>query len=306
MYRKRRFGQRLKKWSCCLLIMVLLPYVITVFINGSSFVSVSSSNVDDTYVNVETETGTVQLPIEEYCIGILAKEIPPDYEMEALRAQAVLVRTDIYAKIQASGSEGLLKETFWTQKKMQDAWGMGNYYKNYGRFKEAWESTEGQVLTYEEKLAKTPFFRLSNGSTRDGKEAVGEGYPYLKIVECPKDIESPKQIRTVTVDEVDAEVTKCDSAGYVSSVRVGKETINGEEFRSTYGLVSSCYTLQKYNGKLRITTRGIGHGIGLSQNTANEMAKDKKKYEEILKYFFEGTELKEVSQIVQSEKNGAK
>ena len=121
MYRKRRFGQRLKKWSCCLLIMVLLPYVITMFINGSSFVSVSSSNVDDTYVNVETETGTVQLPIEEYCIGILAKEIPPEYEMEALRAQAVLVRTDIYAKIQASGSEGLLKETFWTQKKMQDA-----------------------------------------------------------------------------------------------------------------------------------------------------------------------------------------
>ena len=51
---------------------------------------------------------------------------------------------------------------------------------------DAWKSTEGMVLLYGEELALTPFFRLSNGCTRDGKEVLGsDAYPYLKIVECP-------------------------------------------------------------------------------------------------------------------------
>lgn len=79
---------------------------------------------------------------------------------------------------------------------------------------------------------------------------------------------------------------------------MGKETVSGEEFRNTYGLASSCFTLQNYNGKLRITTRGVGHGIGMSQYTANHMGKKGKKCEEILNYFFKDTELKEVTQIV--------
>ena len=107
-----------------------------------------------------------------------------------------------------------------------------------------------------------------------------------------------EQIQTVTLDKLDAEITQCDTTGYVQSVRVGKETVSGEEFRNTYGLASSCFTLQNYNGKLRITTRGVGHGIGMSQYTANQMAKGGKKCEEILNYFFKDTELKEVTQIV--------
>ena len=161
------------------------------------------------------------------------------------------------------------------------------------------------MLTYENALAKTPFFRLSNGSTRDGKEALGsEDYPYLKIVDCPLDIESKEQIQTITIDDMDAEVTGVDTAGYVLSVRVGNDTVSGEEFRTNYHLVSSCFSFQKYDGKLRITTRGIGHGLGLSQYTANEMAKEGKSMEEILAHFFEGTQLKEGAEIVQV-KSGA-
>ena len=48
------------------------------------------------------------MPIEEYCIGILAKEIPASYDKEALKAQSVLVRTDVYKKIKESGSNTVL------------------------------------------------------------------------------------------------------------------------------------------------------------------------------------------------------
>ena len=244
------------------------------------------------------EGNVIELPIEDYCIGIIAKEVLPEYEKEMLKAQAVLVRTDVYRRIEQEGSDTVLNEPFWTQKQMEKAWGVTKYSRYYNKLRNAWRDTEGQVLMYEGKLAKTPFFRLSNGSTRDGKEVLGEEYPYLKIMECPMDIEAEEQIQTVTMEDMDAEVKECDTAGYVLSVQVGKEEVSGEEFRTNYHLASSCFTLQKYNGKLRITTRGVGHGLGMSQNTANQMAKNGREYEEILEEFFEDTDMKEVTDIV--------
>ena len=298
---------KFKQFGYYLIIIVLLPYVITVFINGPSITT--SSHVDGTYVKVKLdenqmaedsggEGNVIELPIEDYCIGIIAKEVLPEYEKEMLKAQAVLVRTDVYRRIEQEGSDTVLNEPFWTQKQMEKAWGVTKYSRYYNKLRNAWRDTEGQVLMYEGKLAKTPFFRLSNGSTRDGKEVLGEEYPYLKIMECPMDIEAEEQSQTVTMEDMDAEVKECDTAGYVLSVQVGKEEVSGEEFRTNYHLASSCFTLQKYNGKLRITTRGVGHGLGMSQNTANQMAKNGREYEEILEEFFEDTDMKEVTDIV--------
>ena len=292
--------QRFSRFLSYVTIIVLLPYIVTVFLNGPA--AVSSSNVDETQVRVRTDAGEASMSLSEYAIGVLAKEIPASYEKEALKAQAILVRTDIYSKLESGGKDAVLEESFWNQEQMQEAWGAGKYHANLARLEEVWEKTEGQVVTYEGKLAKTPFFRLSNGSTRDGKEVLGsDEYPYLKIVSCPLDIESKEQMKTITVDDMDAEVAACDTAGYVLQVKVGEEAVSGEEFRSNYHLESSCFSLQHYNGKLRITTRGIGHGLGMSQYTANKLAKEGKTVEDILQYFFEGTEIKEVAEIVKTD-----
>ena len=239
---------KFKKFGCYVIIIILLPYVVTVFLNGPSITSYS--HVDETYVKVkvadvsgdeaaggDATAGTVvEMPIEEYCVGMLAKEIPASYEEEALKAQAILVRTDVYKKINESGSDTVLEDDFWTQKQMEKAWG-GKYSKYYHKLEKVWSETEGQVLNYGDTLALTPFFRLSNGWTRDAKEVLeSEDYPYLKIVECPDDIEAEKQLQTVTVDDMDAEITATDTAGYVLNVRVGQENVSGEEFRNTYKL----------------------------------------------------------------------
>lgn len=287
---------RLKKIGCYLIIIVLLPYIVTVFMNGPAIPT--DTTVDTTYVKVKKDDTELELPLEEYCIGRMAKEIPADYEEEALKAQAVIVRTSVCKSIKEGGTQVVLEDDFWTEEEMRQQWG-SSYSGHYRKMQNAWNDTEGQVVMYGENLANTPFTRLTNGNTRDGKEVLGsEDYPYLKIKDCPLDIEAAEQIQTVTVDDMDAEVTAMDTAGYVTSVRVGQETVNGEEFRQTYGLASSCFILQKYDGKLRITTRGVGHGLGLSQYTANEMAKEGKDVSEILQYFFEGTEIKEVAEIV--------
>lgn len=289
--------QNIKRWGCYLVIIVLLPYIITVFLNGSAVTT--SANVDESYIKVEHEEKETEMSIEEYCIGRLAKEIPISYDREALKAQAVLVRTTVYDQIRESGSNAVLPDEFWTTEDMRRQWGAGKYNSNYDKLKDVWKETEGQVLMYGDNPANVPYCRLTNGSTRDGKEVLGDGdYPYLKIKECPLDIESKEQMQTVIIEELDAEVTASDTAGYVLSVRVGGEIVSGEEFRKTYRLASSCFTLQNYDGKMRITTRGVGHGLGLSQYTAKRMAENGSTYEEILAYFFEGTEVKEVTDIV--------
>lgn len=291
----KKMTGKVRKAGRWFLIIILLPYMITVFINGPK--AITSSKADEILVKLKDgET----MPAEEYCIGILAKDISADYEEETLKAQAVLVRTEVYRQIQNLENEGTLEE-YWTAKQMKAAWGM-RYAQNYKKLKNALEQTTGQVLFYGENLAMTPFFKLSNGYTRDTKEVLGsEEYPYLKIVKCPEDVKADNEIWTgVLTDVTDVEIQETDSVGYVLKVRVGEETISGEEFRSRYNLPSSCFTLQRYHDKLWVTTRGIGHGIGMSQYTANEMAKEKKGYKKILKYFFEGTRIIEVTDIVKN------
>lgn len=284
-----------------MVIILMIPYIITLVISSPGLSG--KSNADEITIRLKNNG---QIPLEDYCIGVLAKDISADYEMEALKAQAVLVRTEVCQKIQESGNDGALEEEYWTTKQMKAAWGM-RYTQNYRKLKNALKDTTGQVLFYGESPAMTPFFKQSNGYTRDAKEVLGkEDYPYLKIVECPADVEAENEIQTGVLGEndgevpetTDIEIMETDSVGYVLKVRMGEETINGEEFRNRYHLSSSCFTLQRYHGRLLVTTRGIGHGIGMSQYMANEMAKEKRGYKKILKYFFEGTEIKEVTDIV--------
>lgn len=287
---------RLKRMGSYMIILLLLPYVITIFLNGPS--EETSAQVNDVTVKVEQDGEDIELSLDEYCIGKLASEIPATYKEEALKAQAVLVRTTVYGQILESGSGMTFSDDFLTSKEMEETWGE-KYRTNYRKIKNAWEQTTGQVLIYGEKPAYVPFCRLTNGSTRDGKEVLGsDDYPYLKIKDCPFDIESKEQIQTKTMEEMDAEVTETDSAGYVKTVRVGDTQMSAEEFRTEYDLDSSCFTLQHYDGKLRIVTRGVGHGLGMSQYTASRIAENGGTYEDILNYFFEGTELKEVADIV--------
>lgn len=288
---------RLKKAGCYIIIIVLLPYIVTVFLSGP-LVETGAPAADALTVKAVKGEEEATLPLSDYCIGRMAREIPADYEEEALQCQAVLVRTSVCRAMGEGGSQVTLEDEYWTEEEMRREWG-GRYGRYRRKMEAAWEDTEGQVIVYGDSPANTPFTRLTNGSTRDGKEVLGsEDFPYLKIRNCPLDIESEEQLQTVVLDDMDAEVTASDTAGYVTQVRVGQETVNGEAFRQTYGLASSCFILQKYEGKLRVTTRGVGHGLGLSQYTANEMAKEGKEAAQILQYFFEGTQIREVAQIV--------
>lgn len=259
--------QKIKKLFSISIIVLLLPYIITIFMNGE---------------NVETNQDTA---LDDYCIGILAKEVSSDYEDEMLKAQALIVRTTVYGELGELEKDALAKPD------LDTAW--------YQKLKKIWEETEGQVLMYQEKLALLPFHQISNGKTRSGKEVLGsEEYPYLQAKDCEKDIGADNQMQTQILEVAGVQIISKDSSGYVTEVKVGEETCSGDSFRDTYKLPSSCFEVQEFDGKTRVITRGVGHGLGMSQYTANEMAKEGKTYQEILQYFFEGTEIKEVAEIL--------
>ena len=270
--------RKLKKFFAVLTIMILFPYIITVFANGKS-------------INTEKETDKKDALLKEHCIGVLAKEVSADYEEEMLKVQALLVRTTVYKEVEELGEEILNQEGFGDIGDIETSW--------YKKLEKTWEETEGEVIMYEDKLALVPFHQVSNGKTRIGSEVLGsEDYPYLQMKECPKDVEAANQMESKFIEVTGAKVEAYDSAGYALNVTVWEEKINGESFRNTYGLASSCFELQEFENNTRVVTKGVGHGLGLSQYTANEMAKDGKTYKEILQFFFEGTEIKEVAEIL--------
>lgn len=278
-WRAKRYFERLKYGISVFLIVLLLPYIVTIFVNGS---------------NIHKE----QFPEDLYGMGLLATEISMESELEAIKAQAVLVRTSLYKKVLEEGVDALKNTDYITASEMETIWGR-KYRSYYKRLKEAWEATDRKVLLYEEKPALTPYFQLGSGKTRDAKEALQrDDLPYLKSVECPKDAEAKAQITIVEAQIDNCSIVKTDSAGYVLTVKEGEKLMSGEQFQKKYELPSAAFSFEEKEGaKKKIIVKGVGHGLGLSQYTARQMAKEGKTYEEILEFFYEGTTLEEVAEI---------
>lgn len=349
--RQRATWQKLKTFGSFCLIMLLLPYIVTVFVHGKDFESLGKK--EEVYVNVKrpkapsvlsqlesrsgtvetsaaenvsgagnvgadrkAETEIVQVPWEEYFIGIMGKEISADAEMELLKAQAVLLRTKLYQELDAQ-EQKVLEEDYLTRRELEEKAGTSEADSYYENLLQAMRETENQVLLYQDTYALAPFHQSSNGRTRSAQEALGVDHcPYLAVRECPldkeaddemqistfeyKDIQSKCQSFLVAVAEEEAnktiqfsdfEIISHDSAGYVQQMRIGETVCTGDQFRDALSLTSSAFSIKDTEGKLQITTMGKGHGIGLSQWTAQKMAKAGDSYEKILQFFFEGTTL---------------
>ncbi len=321
--------QKLKSAGAFIIILIFLPYVISVFANGVDYEKSSSGSPFYVRVKVpDTEEADEVTEVEwtEYLAGILAKELPPDSEKEALKAQAVLIRTQIYRNLDDT-EERILSEDYLSREELRKNWGAEEFDELYDTYVSAVEETDDTALMYGEDYAWTPFHQSSNGMTRSAAEALGtDEYPYVAVRECPldKEAEAEIQVFTFTYEEIqglcrdflvaapdgeqarkgysfeDFEITKYDSAGYVNELRIGETICTGDQFRDALSLPSGAFSFSedgaegenKADGTVKITTTGKGHGLGMSLWTANEMAAEGKNYEEILSFFFEGTELR--------------
>ena len=249
------------------------------------------------------------LSLEEYIPSVLAVQISPDSEMEAIKAQAVIARTYIRQQMEKveNGSEisetalGLLRKP---REELKKTWGTDGFLEKYSRLEEAAAQTAGIVMTYQGKLITPLFCRSSAGTTRNG----GENYPYLLAVSCPDDPEAEDFISYLSFSGAQAaealnkfkvrpeafpskvQIVKRDASGYVEEIQMDGVSITGEEAADALGLPSSCFFTEPQEKGISITVKGNGHGYGLSQHEAQAKAMEGWDFKHILEYFYSDIE----------------
>lgn len=322
-------------------LFILIPIVFTFLIQGSG-----EDSVEDLQFKPKTEAAEVEFK-EDILTGILANEISMETETEAMKAQAVIARTNCLRALERGEDlpEGL------TKGEMIRIWGQDNFSEYYSQLENAVEATKGIAMVYHEPDTETladmsaqspavdgtgispeqpvsetgegyiraDFHKCSAGYTRDAEEIYEkESYPYLKSADSRMDLlaedflkvvfytkeqfvekggdlfseETKSRVSELTAGELLSRisVTKQDSAGYVTELEIDGVSHSGEEVRLVYDWNSSAFFLKEVDGEIRVVTKGLGHGLGVSLYGANELAKSGYSFEDILNYFYTGIE----------------
>lgn len=269
-------------------------------------------------------------PLEEYVRGVIAAEMPTDFELEALKSQAIAARTYIVKRMLdnnfsdvpagAMVSDTVQHQVFLSDDELRKKWGL-SYQEKISKLNKAINETSGLVITYQEKPIDALYFSTSNGYTENSEDYWEKEVPYLRSVDSYWDQESPKFNNTkfVSFEELKStlglEQTVSTSSGdwiklvattegnRIKSISFGEKVYSGREIRDLLSLNSSSFTWEIKEDGVLFATKGYGHGVGMSQYGANGMAKEGKTTEQIIKYYYTGVELTNIDKWIKANNN---
>ncbi|MFV0249435.1 MAG: stage II sporulation protein D [Bacilli bacterium] len=257
-----------------------------------------------TMVTVYRSNGQIiNIELEEYIVGVVAAEMPASFNIEALKAQAVVARTYTLKRI----NSGLkLTDTVSTQSyididQMKTMWG-SSFTQYYNKIVDSVSQTSGKYITYNGQYIDAVYHSTSNGYTEDSISVWGNSVAYLKSVESSYDISASSYLRTETKSystildilgieissETSIEIVNRNASGRVVEVKIDGNTYSGIDLRTLLGLRSTDFEISFLDGNLVFTTRGYGHGVGMSQYGANGMANAGYSYLNILQHYYQG------------------
>lgn len=266
-------------------------------------------------VSVLTDTGAVQMELEEYICCVVLAEMPADFEPEALKAQAVVART--YTCRKREESKHSLADVC-TDSSCCQAFFSPEYFLQNGGTEDALEKvrsavydTKGEVLFYNGELIEATYFSCSGGKTEDAQAVWGTDVPYLQSVSSPGEENATHYMDTVIFssalfcEKLDVPLPALldygisginyTNGGGVKSIVVGGITFSGTKVRKMLGLRSTAFVITWAGESVTVTTKGFGHRVGMSQYGAEAMAVAGSDYKEILYHYYQGTELSSVS-----------
>lgn len=267
-------------------------------------------------IRVDMDWGVWEMPLEEYVACRLSETMPEDYEPEALKAQAVLIRTEAVRAGREQGESGGLPAS---GDGLKEWYGAGKRQVS-AVYTEAVRDTVGLYLAYEGEPVQAPYFKVSSGRTRDAGDVWRtDQFPYLQGTDCAQDkaaqdYRSDTAVsRTGFLREIQSRAGagdtaeklwenmrfERDGAGYVTEVVFDMGTgedvrMDGEEFRYLFGLASASFEAERTDTQIVFHVTGVGHGFGMSQYGANCRAVNGETFDQILKDFFCGTELAKI------------
>ena len=248
--------------------------------------------------------------LENYIIGVVGAEMPASFDKEALKAQAVASRTYAIYKMNHSNREydvvtDISNQSYQSVDELKSKWG-DDFDFYYNKIKEAVLNTKDEVMTYNNEVIIAYYFAMSNGYTEDSSLVFNEEKPYLQSADSSWENDNLKNFSVTKNYELDdfksifnltgsiaVSDIKRSNTNRVISLKINNQEYSGTEIRKKLGLRSTDFDI-KVEDSVEITTRGYGHGVGLSQYGANLMAKDGYNYEEILKHYYKGINISKI------------
>lgn len=274
-------------------------------------------------VYVASEDKVVDMNESQYLKEVVSAEMPASFEIEALKAQAVAARSYLVSRRNAYKISGTPAEhkgadictdpthckAWISEEKRRESWG-ADADKNWDKIGRAVDETRGEVITYNGEVISAVFHSTSSGRTENSKDVWGGDKPYLVSVESYGDTLSPKyksekemslaefkQTAKENIEGVDfskeiiGNIARSDAGG-ILTVEIGGVAVKGTVFRKIYDLRSTNVNINIDKDVVKFDVTGFGHGVGMSQYGANYLASQGKTYEEILKTYYTGVEIK--------------
>lgn len=275
------------------------------------------------------ETGQVEeLNIDEYLYGVVSSEMPANYEIEALKAQAIVARTyTIYQIIHNLGKHENADicdnsnccQAWISKDERMAKWTAEEAESNWNKILEAVNSTSGKIITYNGEPINA-FFHANSGGVTESSLNIWGGidYPYLKSVETAGE-EGYTQYSSEVIyskddllNKIKEKYPECEinfsqenciqiientTSGRVKTIKFGNIEIAGTEARTILGLKSTNFTFSIDGDNIKFSVIGYGHGVGMSQTGADALAKTGANYEEIIKHFYTNVEIIEVNSL---------
>lgn len=273
------------------------------------------------------KTGEVEeVNLDEYLYHVVSAEMPADFELEALKAQAVVARTYTIYKVLNKKHENadICDDSTccqaWVSKEDRLArWEEDKKESNWLKIEQCVNETKGKIITYQNEPINA-FFHANSGGTTELPVNVwgGSNFPYLQVVETAgeegytqyaseielsneeligKLKEKYEDIQIDFASQEDIKILEYTDSNRVKTIKFGNHNLSGVEARSLFGLRSTNFEITKETDKIKFTVKGYGHGVGMSQTGADNMAKQGNNYEQIIHHFYVGVEIKEINSL---------
>ena len=281
---------------------------------------------DITIQLLHAKTGEVEpVNLEEYLCHVVSAEMPADYELEALKAQAIVARTyTMYKRNNKKHTNADICDDStccqaWVSKEDRFArWEESKRESNWQKIEQCINETRGKIVTYKNEPINAFFHSNSGGKTEIPVNVWGGGsnLPYLQVVETAgeegytqytSEVELTQEevlnklkekyadIQIDFTKEEDVKIIDYTDSQRVKTVRFGNHELSGVETRTIFGLKSTKFEIIKQDGKIKFSVKGYGHGVGMSQTGADALAKQGKTAEEIIHHFYQNVEIKQIN-----------
>lgn len=260
------------------------------------------------HIRVLDGTQVLTMSLHEYLSGVVSAEMPPDFPLQALKAQAIAART---FTLRQAESQKHPTADICTQANCCQGW----QAETSSAAVQAVQETDGLVLTYEDKLIEATYFSCSGNRTEAALAVWGSDIPYLQSVEsigeeaapryCDEVCLSPEvfaqtlqnaypQIDLAATHESWIEEVTYTKGGGIDKAVIGGVSISGTKLRQLFSLRSTDIAFQMQGEQIIITTYGFGHRVGMSQYGAKAMAEKNCNFEEILTHYYQNVQIQQL------------